>query len=500
MRFLTCLVVVVMGCGGGDVEVDDTEYAPLPGSTLRVAQSSSGIDEQELNLEIFSNQRECATYMHVIQEENRDLCPPHVDRMSGEVRLGFHFLFKEGGQAPLAVTDELLDINALQVYHNSRQVMAGQQGYDTELIPHNPEPTRQLYILMIDGSGSMKNNAISGRPRMEEVRNALLMKSVRESFFPEGQVKTAVAIFTFTQGEPKPLGGELKLLRSEAAYVSHIRDHLRLPRSNEFTHLYDAVQYSVTTLIQGEGPINTFLAENNAFPTVVVLTDGFNNVSNTQACSDNADRLKRLLRTLDEARHSAGVTSNFRPTVYTVGLGKPIRGNFSLPERLNYEENTSRTLCGRNASAQISGHLEERGIDNVSLEWIAVTGGGRANIQRNKRGLGQAFQETAAQRYNWFELRYRVPPALLRRGFETIIRLTSPVSEGSIRFSPSAWLDAPPAAITENGWTEPKPYRVTLMMILPFLGVVMLLSYLSAALYNARRVLFGRTRPPRSRP
>jgi hypothetical protein len=159
---------------------------------------------------------------------------------------------------------------------------------------------------------------------------------------------------------------------------------------------------------------------------------------------------------------------------------------------------SGRDLCGRYVSRRIDGDLENDGIDNVSLEWIASFGGGSAYVRQGKKKLGEAFEAAAAKRYEWFEVRYRVQPAHLRRSFESTIELVSfATGAASVTIHPSAWLDAPPGVIASDGWSRPASYRRTLSAVLPMMGLVVAMMYLGAAGFNSRRVLSGRTRPPR---
>ena len=228
--------------------------------------------------------------------------------------------------------------------------------------------------------------------------------------------------------------------------------------------------------------------------TVVVLTDGFNNLSSRDTCADNAERLNLLLKHLDTVR-GEGADLRRRPTVYTVGLGRPVRPRFALPDD-RPAKITPAMLCGRRYKDwRIDGLLEDRGIDNPSLMFIADRGGGSAYIRQDRDGLGEAFRAAAARRYAWFELRYRVDPFYLRRSFRTQLRLLSfATAQASIVIHPSAWLDGPPGKRAEDGWTRPRPFTHTLTILTPAIGLLIGLSYLNAAWFNTRRALFGRLR------
>jgi hypothetical protein len=325
---------------------------------------------------------------------------------------------------------------------------------------------------------------------MDAVRNALLRDDVKDAFF-SGSADKSVVVLEFTQST-RPLGGQLTILENKRDYSTHIQKHLRV--SSGYTHLYDAVRYATGELLETE-EIKGWLESHTAVPTVVVLTDGFNNLERRDLCKSNTRRLTRLLEHLQRVRQGR-VGSVSRPTVFTVGFGQPIRPNWKLPE-LETTAVEDQKLCGRYKDWQIDGNLEDMGIDNPSLSWIAALGGGSTFVRNNSKGLGEAFQAASAKRYEWFEVRYRVGFSNVRRSFIAKLRLDAfATAEASVEIHPSAWLDAPPGTSIGGGWTVPTPYRHTLTVIVPVMGLLILLSYLAAAWFNVRRVLFGRTRPP----
>ncbi|MEL6350060.1 MAG: vWA domain-containing protein [Myxococcota bacterium] len=478
MRSWMAALVVLIGCGSDDAS---EKLMPIPGTTTRIGEPVSK-EGSELYMELFTERPRCEI---VVSEEDVDACMPYIDRATGEVRLSFQL---QSGDSVLALP---LAEDHIRVAHMGREVKDNAENQSVELIPHEPQSSRQLFILLIDGSASMREEVRPGVNRMDEVRSALLLPGVKDAFFPDDN-KTAVAVFEFTEGTPEPLGGKLTLLENKKEYTQQIRQHLRI-RSG-YTHLYDAIRYVSEEVIQ-KGPVYEWLQRNNGQPTVVALTDGFNNIRRLDKCGDNAQRLTGLLGLLQRLRKDSTPTT--RPSVYTVGLGRPLRPSYTFPDRLGPRLN-ERELCGRFVRREIDGDLERQGIDNVSLKWIAYFGGGRTYVRRNKKGLGEAFQAAAAKQYEWFEVRYRYDPYYMRRSFETRIRLTSFASaEGWVQFHPSAWLDAPPGAKRPDGWAKKSSYRATLVLILPILGTLTVLSYLGAAWFNTRRVLSGRTRPPR---
>lgn len=472
-------LLTALGSGCAD------DLTPVVGTAIRVGTPEVKTGT-ELTLKIFTNEGDC---LNAVDPDDVPLCLPHVDRASGEVRLGIQFrLDTDVFYMPLGAEN-------LRVIHQGTEVQDGQNGQRYTIIPHEPKSTPQLFILVIDGSSSMNEDG-----RMEKVRQALLMPAVKEAFFPEGGT-TGVVIMTFTDGKPQPLGGTLQVITDVQTYTKMIRRELRVLQG--YTHLYDAVTYATGELLQNP-EVKRFIDLQVAAPTIIALTDGFNNVAHDDLCSTNAPRLTTLLKHLTKTRTAEDVNLNSRPTVFSVGLGRPLRGSFKLPDsRGPSQEVTPGQLCGKFVNRVIDGDLERYGIDNPSLSWIADAGGGFSFVKSSREGLGEAFQAAAAKRYTWFEVRYRVDPFYLRRSFSTRMRLLNyATAESSVKIYPSAWLDAPPGVLAEDGWHVPQTYLHTATVAVPALGVVVVLTYLSAAIFNTRRALFrrGRREPSGSAP
>ncbi|MAY81657.1 MAG: hypothetical protein CL930_12840 [Deltaproteobacteria bacterium] len=464
----------------------EDRLTPIPNTTTRVEKP---VVEKgtELALKIFTTQEECAA---TVQPDEIPLCMPYVDRANGEVRVGFQFRL-DGEDFPLPLSKE-----HLRVGHLGQEL---QDGGDTTMtvVPHDPIRSPQLFVLLIDGSSSMGAlaNSRSKNNRLEEVRQALLSQDVVDAFFP-GDVKTRVVVFQFTQGRPVPLGGVLQVLENQRQYRKLIRQQLRV-RSG-YTHLYDAIAYTTGDFLNLPA-IKDLLELYEMTPTIVALTDGFNNMAASDTCATNAARLSNLLEHLERVRSpDDGADPRRRPSVYTVGLGRPLRARFKLPKDVGTGVR-SMDLCGKRfRDRRIDGDLENRGIDNASLEWIARIGGGASYVRQDQRGLGEAFKGAAAERYTWFESRYRIDPYYLRRKFKTTLRLVSfATAEASVVIHPNAWLDAPPGMRDEQGWTIQRPYTFMLVVLVPAFGLLLWLSYMGGAVFNAKRAMFMRVRRPR---
>ena len=469
----TLLLGLLLGACGDDLTA-------VTGTTTRIGQPKVE-PGTELELKIFTNEGEC------LNNVSKDLVPdclPHVDRASGEVRLGMQFrLDSDPYSLPLAADN-------LRVIHQGTEVQDGQNGQRYTIIPHEPVSTPQLYVLVIDGSSSMNENR-----RMEQVRSALLMQDVKDAFFPGGGVRTGVVLLTFTDSDPQPVGGTLKVIEDAAEYTRLVKREIRV--LNGYTHLFRAVTYATGELLTNPD-VKRFIDLNQAAPIVIALTDGFNNLGREDLCADNAPRLNTLLKHIQKSRTAEEVNIRNRPQIFTVGLGRPLRPRFQLPEKVGTEV-SGQQLCGKFLNGQIDGGIERNGIDNASLAYIASVGGGFTFVRQSRDGLGEAFRAAAAKRYRWFEVRYRVDPFYLRRTFRTRLRLLNfAAAESSVELHPSAWLDAPPGVPGPDGWRVPQTYLHTATVAVPALGVVVSLTYLGAAWFNTKRALFrrGRVRKP----
>lgn len=471
----------VAACGSKDQVL-------IPGTTTRVSAvvPEENDTDKGLELSIFRTPDDCTGAR--IPDEERHLCLPSIDRASGEVRLSYQLVESDAN-----VYDLPPHQGNLRVFHNGAAV----ESESILLVPHMPSAgAGQLYMLVIDGSGSMAETDRSGRNRMDLIRGALLQDDVVDAFFPEGG-QNAVVILQFTGGQPVPVGGELKLLKDKKSFRRTVKG---LAILNGYTHLYDAVQYATGPLLKEDVVLSAL--EGGLSPTVVALTDGFNNIAAQDTCADNAPRLSRLLKHIKGVREGSEADLRRRPTVHAVGLGAKLRRNFQIPETVAADAAVDpKMLCSeRYMNERIDGGLERSGIDNASLELIAHVGGGLGMITRGQNGLGEAFRRTAQLRYQWFELRYRTDPFHLRREFRVRLQLNGYARAGArVGLHPSGWFDAPPAQRGPDAWHTRTDMRHTLGVVMPMLGVLISLSYVGAAFFNIRRAL-TRLRRPKGRP
>ena len=81
-----------------------------------------------------------------------------------------------------------------------------------------------------------------------------------------------------------------------------------------YTHLYNAVDYSLNTVL--EEPVVKQVLSKETKPTIVLLTDGFNNEASNDTCTSNVPRLTRRSKM---RKQMDGLTLD-SPLIFTVGL------------------------------------------------------------------------------------------------------------------------------------------------------------------------------------
>ncbi len=461
---------LLLGCG--------EKLEPVEGTTARVGpEEQEPVDAHDLALHIFRDASDCGTYT-----QETDTCVPWVDRAAGQVRVAFR-LELDGTPYPTALTAE-----NVEVVHKGQQVKA-EGDSQVEIIPHHPEETPRMFVLLLDGSGSMAiDDEGRGQTRMDLVRSALTRRDVVEAFFPVGGDNVIVPLVFAGSGPPRPLGG-VWVVKDRADWNQLVLGNLGV--SPGYTYLYQAVAYATSTLFEIT-EVRQVLTARARTPVVIALTDGFNNEGPDDICASNVRRLEGLLEQLDEVRRGSQASLERRPAVYTVGLGRAAWRDRAPPEGTSVRTSE---LCRSLANVRIDGELERAGVDNIALRRISQVGGGATYIRRDARGLADAFKAAAATRYEWFEARYRVDPFHLRREFDTQLRvLTAGQPESSIAFRPSGWFDGPPGVVGGEGWTRPASVLAVTAFAVPLIALLLVIAYLPAAVVNASRHLRGRVR------
>jgi hypothetical protein len=461
-----------------------SDLTPIPGSTIRVSKPESATgSNRDLQLYIFSDEADCS---NAVKPEDVGICLPFVDRATGQARISFQMRVADQPW-PIPLSED-----NFSVLHKNQRVTPDGATNDVRIIPHDPRHGEQMFILLIDTSGSMAlDDDGNGRTRMDKLKSALLRADVVDAFFPEG-INTAVVPLVFRDGNPTPLAPKV-LVDNKKDYRAIIKDNLQVGAG--YTHLYNAIDYATSTLL-ALPDIKAAIQNKQQQPTIIALTDGFNDESPKDLCGDNAPRLEKLLKKLDGLRHG-DVDPRYTPTVYTVGLGHKAWRRFQVPDGTAV---SAAQICRGRAGDVIDGNVENEGVDNAALAWVAKVGGGSSFVGPTPEGLADAFKAAAAVRYGWFEARYRLDPFHFRRAFKTTIKLSNVfTTQATITIHPSGWLDGPPGIRDADGWAFPNHFTRTTTLVFPLLGAITAMTYLPAALFNVRRMLGSRVARRRRR-
>jgi hypothetical protein len=475
MRLFLSSLLLLAGC----TAISDDGPWPVEGTTWRIEKPAPN-ERSDTKIDVFANRDDCLNAYKEVDSTEVDLCVPKVDRASGQVHMGFRLVDKKSSDV------QYLPLNQTQVEvaHLSRTITDAEKW---ELIPHGPMAAGQLYIIIIDGSASIYQTG-----GIKKVKKALQTPAVIESFLPErGGQSTGVLLLRFSE-ELKTIDGKdpltAPIIEKKKVYEEMVEKHVENP-SRGFSHVYDALVYASTTLLESK-EIKNWLQVNSATPTIVLLTDGFNNEAASDVCSDNVSRLNSAIDKIRKARLEGGI---YHSTVYTVGLGKAINKSYAIPAGGGAV--TEGELCRDYGDAIINGGLEAR-IDNPSLVRLADVGGGKSFVSNNHKGLADVFLAAAAQRYKWYEVRYTIDNYYLRRSFDARIRLKQfAQAETTVKFHPSAWMDSPSGLVPEGErWFQATPFRHSLLPVTGLLGLLVTFAFVGPASFNARRALFRRVR------
>jgi Mg-chelatase subunit ChlD len=467
---------------------------PIEGSTWRIDKTVPS-EKAELLIEFYNRRAACLEDNRVVDSAELEACVPRVERAAGvrdgddpasEVHVAFTLRDRRDRSLSLMLPLTKEDVS---VQHMGSFIPES----DFELIPHGRTRTGQLFVVMVDGSGSMFEGP---DPVVDRVEEALLTREVIDAFFPGKDddsgalVRTGVVIVRFTDKVTGLDGKPPVVLTDRKMYRETVQQYLRSSPKG-YTHLYDAVEYGAGDLLK-EPAVAQWLAVNVGEPTLVVLTDGFNNEAPDDLCRTNAPRLAETLHRVAEARLGA---IELRPTIYTVGLGNPLHPRFKVPAGL---DPTPTQLCGKFSPRRINGDLEKEAIDNASLAWIATVGGGISYVERAASGVAKVFEKAAAERYKWYEIRYRVQWFHTRRSFDTTVFLNNYArADSSITILPGPWMDAPTGTrVAGESWSRPTPLVRAAALVLPILGLLVSIGFVTPAMFNARRALL---RGPRKR-
>ena len=484
-------LAAIAGCEG----YNEGPY-PIEQSTWLIGVPKEGDNAKaDVVVDIYANRDDCVNAKEV---DDTDLCVPMVDRASGQVRFSFGIKGTDGNVAHLSLNQE-----SVEFAHFDR--MLKPEYWDLE--PHAPIGASQLFIIIVDGSASIyKTGGIT------KVKRALLDKQVVDSFLPKGQtgVHNGVMLLRFsvdleTMDGKDPLKDAV-IFEKQKDYIDFVDAHLENKGKAGFSHVYEAVAKASTKLVQTE-TVRNWLGMASAEPTIVLLTDGFNNEKGDDTCATNVPRLVDSLNTVQRAASQGGKS---RLRVFTVGLGTPMSSGFVMPPG-GVEAITDKVICKSDQNGYYgdriidnsyavgqgsSQGLEEVGIDNQSLTYIAFAGGGKSYVENTDKGLAKVFLAAAAQKYGWYTVRSRQDSFYQRRSFDARIRLRGGIQgESTVTFLPSPWLDAPSGTIPPGEmWFVPTPFRASLSPVTVIIGFLTALGFAGPAWFNARRALFRRAR------
>jgi hypothetical protein len=421
-------------------------------------------------------------------------CIPWIAPSRREVHLGLAVLDANNSRVAQALTPARLgvaiggDLGVLEL------------GKDRiELVPHNPVGRGQLVVLAIDRSGSMYAERPGHRPTMEHVVQALLSQTTVEAFFPpDGGMTSSVLLLTFTDsltGVDGEALREVEILDDPDAYRVAVDHLLDVPSSTGWTHLYDAIHGVLAEALVGQH-ISAEVKRSGNPPTVVVLTDGFNNVDAADTCGTNEAGLGKLLSELRTNRTAAAGGAS----VYTIGFGKPFRPEFNIA-RLPSRQPSATDLCGDKAAQRIDGVLDRDGIDNVSLSYIADAGGGDVYVGEDPGAVARFIANAGAMMYEWYELRVRLDEKDQQRFRQRLpmqlnIRFPRQL-ETRLSFFPGPYLDAPSAEPGPDGFARPSTVAQATADLLLGLGATFLMFAMGIGGYHLRRAVIRMAREGR---
>ena len=487
LRSLLALAGVwLLGC-------QPTTYpAPMRGTAYRISADQADPDS-EVFIDLYTSLADCQNDPETADE--LEDCLPYAQRRTAEVHLAF-------------TTRDMTSRQRVPRSLEPGQVRLVQDGQllsedNFVLLPHDPVAGGQLFVLLIDGSGSMYDNE---GERILKVYDALRQPDVLDSFFPEGEEPNGVVLLQFADRVIGMDGRDPRIIRSRKEYLRVIDENLLLIRRSSGTRLYSSLIYTLENVLQQQN-IKDFARSRLSEPVVIMLTDGFNFESSSDACDSNVERLKQTIDRLREFRQGS-----FPPTVHTVGLGAKNPYLPTTPIDIATRV-TASSLCGDAKNSLIDAPrgktgLEDVGIDHRSLEWLANEGGGRMIVKRKADGLAQAFRDAAAVRYRWYQLRFKTGQSLHHRqrvNLELRLANAQHLTRSSTKVSllPSAWLDGPPGDVPgglseAESWSTPAPSRRIAALYL-MLGTLLIGGLnLGPAWFNIRRAWTRRARPRRS--
>ena len=422
------MIALLLGlwAGAADLEV------PVPGSAWRLAVRE-GVDAQDRMLKVLVHEAACR--QGEVTEADLPACVPAVDPVARTLRFGVQVRgTRDDEPIPAAISPSRLKVSV--------QTAGGADAVENEqlqVIGHDPLPGEQLVVLVVDRSGSMYTGRAGDEPMVRVVR-ALLQPVTRRKLLPEDG-RSGVMLLAFSD-QLRDVGGgpasEAAILTDDGGYEAAARALLH--EGGGYTHLFDAVD-AVMDEVLLLARVHAFVERTQSDPVVVLITDGFNNTSSRQACGANAAPLVQLMRRLRDVQERPG----YAPVLHTVGFGRPYQPSYELvpvDQALTPEQ-----LCGADVGRVIDGDLEDDGIDNPTLAYLARAGGGETVVTEDPLALARFLLRAGAPRHRWYEVRASLPEGLAAL-FRTRIPMRVDVrgveaSHAELVFIPHPLLDLP---------------------------------------------------------
>ncbi len=464
-------------------EPEELPHVPLAGSTWRMWTKPPVADALGQSITVFESLNQCTAYLGGGGEATEQNCAPWIVPADRAIHLAFSVIGSDGNPVPLA-------LSPLQFGVSMAADLAAFQLQESQfkLVPHHPAETGSLVVLVIDRSGSMYKES-RARPKMEKVVQALLADTTIDAFFPEDKKYAASKVILLTfQDQLTGVGGEpldrVVPLGDRESYAAAVDKLLDVPGEG-WTHLYDAVNSVITDVL----PSASVGAESQHLgaPTVIVLTDGFNNVGPDDTCGDNVEPLGTLLETV-RGRQGAAKAA----TIYTVGFGAKLDPGF-VARKTMAKRPTAKELCGGHAGERINGGLENDAIDNVSLEYLARAGNGQVLVSEQADALAQFISQAGTRPYSWYELWIRLDPNDQQRFRHRIllqldVRYPHPLST-NVSFFPGPYFDAPSGAPGPDGLSRPSGVAEATVDLMLGLGATFGLFLAGIGGYHLRRAV-----------
>ncbi len=215
-RYLLAWVVFwLLGC-------QPTTYpAPIQGTAYRISADEADPDS-EVFIDLYTSLADCQNDPETA-DELKD-CLPYAPRRTAEGRLA-------------STTRDMTSRERVPRSLEPDQVRLVQDGQllsedNFVLLPHDPVAGGQLFVLLIDGSGSMYDNE---GERILKVYDALRQPDVLDSFFPEGEEPNGVVLLQFADRVIGMDGKAPRIIRSRKEYLRVIDENLLLIRRSFVT-------------------------------------------------------------------------------------------------------------------------------------------------------------------------------------------------------------------------------------------------------------------------